>query len=78
MKRRTQLVLFVSVAIFLSFFFIAPVVSMDLVLCYPGGLPRGYASPSYYLFNVGIIYSPPSFGHDAEFEWWTLSPLAGC
>jgi hypothetical protein len=78
MKRRTQLVLLVCAALFLSFFFFAQVVSMDLVPCYPGGLPLGYASPSYYLFNLGIIYSPPSFGHQAEFEWWSLSPLAGC
>jgi hypothetical protein len=52
MKRATLIIVFVSVVVFLFFFFLAPVVGHTWVNC--GGY--GYASLSYHFFGFGEVY----------------------
>jgi hypothetical protein len=54
MKKRTTLVVAVSVPAFLLFFFLAPVVWMAIIPCQHYGY--GYSSISRALFNVGVGY----------------------
>ena len=69
MRRNVGLSLGVAFCIFIAFFVLAPVVSMDIVPCLPRG--NGYASLSYFLFNIGETYG---YGH---LSWLTQS-FVGC
>ena len=71
MKKRTALILAAGVFAFVLFFFLAPVVRMDIIPCQYFG--SGYASLSYFLFNTGEAY----LSHQGHFFWLTQS-YANC
>lgn len=63
MKARAWLAVGVFLTIFVLFFFFAPIVWMNIIPCL---LHRdGYASLSYYLFNIGATYL------NGHFTWFT-------
>jgi len=69
MKKRTTLIIAVCVPAFLLFFFLAPVVWMDIIPCMPYG--SGYSSISRALFNIGEGYIN---GH----LFWMTENYANC
>ena len=69
MKRGRTIVAGGLVAAFVLFFFLVPVVPMNIVPCFNGG--DGYASLSYRLFYVGMTTTNGDFG-------WVAHNYSGC
>jgi len=69
MKRRTRLTLVACLCASVILFFYAPLVWTEISPCFPSS-GYGYASISFYLFNVGEVF----YVNPDQYSWMTHSP----